>query len=376
MAKTLEEHFCYLSDPVKIRQYQAAIDACVKPEHVVLDLGCGTGLLGLMALRAGARKAYFLEEGAIIEAARQTVAAAGFADKAEYFQGNSFELELPEQADIVICDHIGYFGFDYGALALLADAKKRFLKPNGVIIPARVELMLAPVESKDCRKLVGRWSDGSIPEDFGWLGNAAANNKYGVELLPENLLANAESLEAIELGADATPFMSWTSQFEMSRDGTLDGLAGMFACRLFDDTDMTNVPNTPDTIDRPQAFFPLEAPVAVSARERVSATVMARPDDHIIAWVVELPDSGQRIALTTFNGHLLNNAALSGARTDRVARLNAHGRARQVVLSFCDGQRTVAEIQALVQRKHPTLFPSASATASFITRVLTQDTSA
>src|SRR5210317_265434 len=127
MATTLDEHYGYLSDRVKLEQYQAAIERLVRPEHIVLDLGCGSGLLGLMALRAGARKVLFVEEGQVIDIARRAVAEAGFSDRAEFFQANSFELELPEQADLVVCDHVGYFGFDYGVLALLTDAQQRFL---------------------------------------------------------------------------------------------------------------------------------------------------------------------------------------------------------------------------------------------------------
>jgi hypothetical protein len=44
------------------------------------------------------------------------------------------------------------------------------------------------------------------------------------------------------------------------------------------------------------------------------------------------------------------------------------------VLSYCDGLRTVAEVQALVQREHPDLFPSARGFASFVTRVLSWNT--
>ena len=62
MTATLEEHFGYLSDKVKLAQYQKSISASVQPHHVVLDLGCGSGLLGLMALRAGAKKVLFLEQ--------------------------------------------------------------------------------------------------------------------------------------------------------------------------------------------------------------------------------------------------------------------------------------------------------------------------
>ena len=374
MAKTLDEHYGYLSDRVKLEQYQAAISRLVRPEHVVLDLGCGSGLLGLMALRAGAAKVLFVEEGAIIEVARHSVAEAGFADRAEFFQANSFELTLPEPVDVAICDHVGYFGFDYGILVLLADAKQRFLKPNGIIVPAEIELKLAPVESIACRKLIGQWRDGSVPGEYSWLGTTAANTQHATQFEREALLAEEETLATLELGAEAAPFLSWSVEFSCTRDGTLDGVAGWFDCRLIDDVHMTNSPVTEQHLDRPQAFFPLDAPVAVTAGERIRVTIMARHQDHVIAWVIELPDVGKRFTLTTFNGLLLDGEALTRAQPDRVAKLNDRGRARQVVLSYCDGQRTVAEIQEIVQRDYPELFPSAQAMSSFIAQVLSRDT--
>ena len=374
MAKTLDEHFGYLSDRVKLEQYQAAIDRLVRPEHVVLDLGCGSGLLGLMALRAGAAKVLFVEEGAIIEVARHSVTEAGFADRAEFFQANSFELTLPEPVDVAICDHVGYFGFDYGILVLLADTNRRFLKPNGVIVPAQIALKLAPVESISCRKLVGQWRDGSVPDEYSWLGTTAANTRHAIQFEREALLAGEETLATLELGAKAAPFLSWSAEFICARDGALDGVAGWFDCRLIDDNHMTNSPVAEERLDRPQAFFPLDEPVAVTAGERIRVTMMARHQDHVIAWVIELPDAGKRFTLTTFNGLLLDSEALTRARPDRVAKLNDRGRARQVVLSYCDGQRTVAEIQEIVRRDHPELLPSAEAMSSFIEHVLSRDT--
>jgi SAM-dependent methyltransferase len=374
MTNTLEEHYDYLADRVKLEQYRAAIDRLVRPEHVVLDLGCGTGLLGLMALRAGARKVLFVEESSVIEVARRTVTEAGFAGTAEFFQTNSFELALLERVDVVVCDHVGYFGFDYGILGLLTDARKRFLKQDGIIVPMQIELKLAPVESVDCRKIVGQWNDGSVPEEYGWLGPSAANTKHAMELSAEELLADAASLATLELGAETASGLSWNAEFECERDGTLDGVAGWFDCLLFDNIHMTNSPATEESLHRPQAYLPLESPVSVSAGERIKVTVMARHLDHVIGWIVELPGAGKRFAQNTFNGLLLDRESLTRAYPDRVARLNDHGRARQVVLSYCNGQRSVAEVQALVQREHPELFPSAQATSSFITHVLSWDT--
>ncbi len=310
MTKTLDEHYSYLSDRVKIETYRAAIDRLVRPEHIVLDLGCGSGLLGLMALRAGASKVLFVEEGAVIEVARRAVAEAGFADKAEFFKANSLKLSLLEQVDVVVCDHIGHFGFDYGILGLLADARQRYLKPDGTIVPAELDLQLAPVESVACRKFVSQWRDGSVPDEFGWVGSNAANTKHSAELSGQDLLADAATLTSIELGAEAAPYLSWNAGFSCARDGTLDGVAGWFDCRLFDDVRMTNSPLAEERLNRPQAFLPLETPVAVTAGERIEVTVMLRHLDDVIGWVIELPESVNRFSHTTFIGMLLGRDAL------------------------------------------------------------------
>jgi len=375
MAKTLDEHYGYLSDRVKLEQYQAAIDQLVRPEHVVLDLGCGSGLLGLMALRAGARKVLFVEEGAIIEVARQTVADAGFADKAEFFQVNYFELELPEPVDVALCDHVGYFGFDYGILSLLADAKRRFLKPDGILLPASIDLLIAPVESDECRNLVHRWRDDSVPDEYSWVGTPAANSKYAIDLKPDNLLSDPATIATLELGTEAGPFLSWQTDVTCTHDATLDGILGWFDCTLADGIHMSNSPAADDSLSRPQAFLPLDEPISVSAGQQLRVTIMARHFDNVIAWVVECPETGQRYSQTTFNGLLLDKSSLNQTRPDRVAQLSPRGRARQVVLSYCDGTRTIAEVESLVLKEHPELFPSTEALQSFIRRVLAQDAS-
>jgi len=269
MAKTLDEHYGYLSDRGKIEKYRAAIERVVRPEHAVLDLGCGSGLLGLMALRAGARRVIFVDEASVIEIARRTVLEAGYSDRVEFIQATSFELSLPDKVDMVVCDHIGYFGIDYGVLALLADACERFLKPGGIVVPSDLDLMLAPVESESCRNLTARWQDGSVPGDYEWLGTTEANTRRGVRLEPGELLDDTATLVTLELGQVAASYLSWTAEFVCNRDGMLDGIAGWFDCRLTDDIRMTNSPVAPERLDRRQAFLPLESAVKLGKGDRV-----------------------------------------------------------------------------------------------------------
>lgn len=308
MPDPLDEHYSYLSDRTKVDRYEAAISRLVRPGQVVLDLGCGSGLLGLMALRAGATKVYFVDSGPVIEMARRVVHQAGFGDRAIFLQAVSFGLELPERADVVLCDHVGYFGFDYDILKLLADAHGRFLKPDGQLVPRQIDLKLAPVESSACRLLVQRWRDGSVPPEFGWVAASAANLKHAVTLEPTDLLAAPATLASLELGRDAADFFTCHAGFDLTRDATLDGVAGWFDCVLHDEIRITNAPGADDRLERPQAFLPLEHPVAIRAGQRVEVTVMARPHDHVIAWTVNLPGTGRQFSQSTFFGLELESA--------------------------------------------------------------------
>ena len=67
----LEEHRVYLSDRVRLAAFRRAIRAKVRPGMVVLDLGAGTGILGLMALRAGAARVYAVKARPVLQAARE-----------------------------------------------------------------------------------------------------------------------------------------------------------------------------------------------------------------------------------------------------------------------------------------------------------------
>ena len=374
MEDTLTHHE-YLADKAKLDHYRAAICRVIRPHHVVLDLGCGTGILGLMALQAGAARVHFLDNGPVVDVARQTVEESRFAGRGSYYQASSFEVELPERVDVVVCDHVGYFGFDYGILDLLADAKERFLKPGGIVVPAQIELLLAPVSSDECRKIVAKWRDGSIPEEFAWIGATAANTKHGVMLKSDDMLAPPKSLGSLALGDSAPPYLSWEATYNCERAGLLDGVAGFFDCRLHSDVHMTNSPLEVGALSRPQAFLPLEESVEIDVGDILRATVMVRPQDNVIGWVVELPDSGKRFAQTTFNGIELDKESMTRTNPNRIARLNQRGKARQIVLSYCDGSRTVSEIQALVEKEHPELLPSRHATQTFVRSVLEWDTS-
>jgi len=370
----LQEHLGYLSDSLRSELFRKAIGAVVKPGDRVADLGCGSGILGLLCLKAGAGHVYAVDETAMIHVARETFARAGLAGRVNFLQGRCQQVELPERVDVVVCDHVGHFGFDYGIVELFRDAKRRFLKPGGAMIPARIELQLAAVESARHRKLAEGWGTAVVPTEFHWLREQALNTKVHVNFQREEILSPPAAAGSIDFLGDARGFYSSTAELRATRDGTVHGLGGWFDCELSAGVRMTNSPLAEKKIDRAQAFLPIGEAVQVKAGDEVKATLMLRPSDNLLAWTVEFPASGRRYSHSNWQGMLLSPEELHRANPSRVPKPGRAGLARRTVLGYCDGRRTAREIEQAVLKEHPGLFPSAEEAANFVALVLARDT--
>ena len=80
----------------------------IRDGETVIDVGCGTGVLSLVALRLGAGKAYgvdIIEES--IPVARENARRMGLEDRVDFRAGNLFEPLRDVTADVVIGDVSG-----------------------------------------------------------------------------------------------------------------------------------------------------------------------------------------------------------------------------------------------------------------------------
>ncbi|MDG4549093.1 MAG: methyltransferase domain-containing protein [Candidatus Contendobacter sp.] len=370
----LEEHLGYVADRIRLEQFRSAIAQVIRAGDRVTDLGCGSGILGLLCLHAGAGRVYGIDSTAMLEVARETFSRAGWTERATLIRGHSHRVELPERVDLVICDHVGYFGFDYDIAHTLQDARRRFLKSGGALIPARIRLQLGAVESENCRNKAEGWRAAGVPAEFHWLRQHTVNARHAVELPPEAVLGAPAGLGDIDLRADHPDFFSWTVELPIERDGVMHGLAGWFECELAENVWMTNSPLAGRRINRHQAFLPIDEAVPVRAGDTVKARVMARPTDHLLAWIVEFPATGRRFGHSTWQGMLLAPEDLIRSQPGRVPCLSREGEARLAVLGYCDGRRTAREVEQAVLREHPNLFPSPEEISRFVAQILGRDT--
>ncbi len=370
----LDEHHVYVSDRVRLERFAAAVQSVLSPGQTVVDLGCGTGILGLLCLKAGAGHVYAIERGDMAQVATRAYAEAGFTDRVTVIQEENRFAELPQRVDLVICDHVGYFGIDYGIVDLLRDARERFLKPGGQLIPRRLRIMVAAVESAEARKKRDGWEAIGIAPELHWLRTHEANSKHEIELTKDEILNAPAYLGDVDLLHETRDYFTWTTDLKINRDGQLDGVAGWFECELADRVWMTNAPLADSRINREQTYLPIQKSISVSVGDVLKVSIMMRPADNLIAWTLACPEKGFSFSQSTWHGLVLDPAAIVRAKPDRIPQLSKQGLARLAVLASCDGGRTVADIQKNVLTKHPELFRDPDDCARIVAEVLSRNT--
>ncbi|MCU1382699.1 MAG: putative methylase [Acidobacteria bacterium] len=372
MSLVVDEHREYLADTVRVAAFDAALRALVRPGDVVLDLASGTGILGLLALRAGAAHVYAIESEPIAGLARRIVRDNGLADRITILQTLSSRATLPQPVDLIVTDLAGRFGFEAGLIEVLGDARRRFLKPGGRIIPASVTLWLAPVEVPDVRRHVDFWAAPIAGVSFAAAHAIARGTGYPRHLTPGDLLDDPVRLTTVDLSND-TDVMSGRTAFVVKRAGTFDGIGGWFAAVLAPGVELTNAPGSADRVNRRNVFFPLRDAVAVRAGDTVSVSMVIRPEVLIVRWRVEIRRDAAVIHITTsstFEGMLVSQSDVEHTRPSSTPVLTASGEARRTVLDLCDGARTLREIEAAVFESHPALFRTHADAAAFVAEVL------
>ena len=149
----IETHHSMLRDYVRVNAYKTAIFKYA-PGKNVLEVGCGTGILSIFACQAGANKVSAIEESEVSILAEQM-----FLDNevsVKLYRGNSLDVTLTEPVDLIIHEILGSDPFSENLLVYIADAKRRFLKPGGQLLPYRIDILCVGIESDSIPSLLYR----------------------------------------------------------------------------------------------------------------------------------------------------------------------------------------------------------------------------
>ena len=149
-------HFPMMNDHPRNQAFEAAIIARLDEGDTVLDIGCGAGLLSLMAARAGAQKVIAIEsEPEVAKAAAEIFEKNGYEEQIQLVEGRSTSLQvgvnIPQKADLLISEIFDVSLLGEDALNTFKHAQQNLLNEGAKVIPAQARVWCALVESDDLR---------------------------------------------------------------------------------------------------------------------------------------------------------------------------------------------------------------------------------
>ena len=357
-----------IADAPRMKAYVSALRQAVTRESVVIDIGSGPGLFALLACQMGARRVYAIEPDNVIEVARQAAIANGYADRLICIQDVSTRVSLPEQADVIISDLHGILPWFQQHLPSIADARRRLLKPGGILIPQREIVWAAPAEAPEYySQLVGPWNDNQYGLDLSSARRFVTNTWRKLRVTPEQLVGQPAQWCVLDYTTleepDSHGEVSWT----IAQARTAHGFAMWFDSELIDGIGFSNRPAEAELIYG-KAFFPFSHPIQLVPGDEITLTISADMvgDDYVWRWTTRIINQEDPASVktefkqSTFFGVPLSVAGLHKRAGSHTPLLNDEGQIENFILSVMDGQTALEEIARRLIVQFPDRFAKQS----------------
>lgn len=279
-------HFAMLNDTQRNAALSEALLRQVPQGAVVLDVGTGTGLLAMAAVRAGASHVYTCEENPLLaEIARQIIAEHDMSSVITVFDTRSTGLrvghELERPVDMLVSEIVDCGLIGEGLLPTVRHAREHLLAPDGGMVPVAARLWGQLVHSDAISNLNRvHTADG---RNVSLMNVAATQGHFPVRLStwPHRLLSEPVELAHFDLRHDSLLPDGRDLAVPVTAPGEAQALVAWFEMDLGSGLLLENSPR--DTASHwMQAFIPFDKPTAVVTGDRLDVRVNWT-DEHLIA---------------------------------------------------------------------------------------------
>jgi protein arginine N-methyltransferase 1 len=295
----IEYHRTLLADRVRNAAFHAALErVVVKGETTVADIGAGTGFLGFLAAKLGARRVDLYEAAGVAGVARKLLRHNRLGN-CRIFEMQSTEALKPDRVDAIVCETLGNYAFEENIIETLNDARKRFLKRGGRIIPVAVRQSVCPVVRPRFFAELAAWDQVGYGLDFAPAKAMTLNNIYVRTFAAGDLLENGRAArvwDQLSFQQHNKTTRSGEASWTLNRRTTVHGLALWWTADLADGIALSTGPLDPRT-HWEQLYLPVLEPLLVEAGQTLAAhmrstTSYARGTN--VAWTLAIRDAGGR----------------------------------------------------------------------------------
>lgn len=273
-----------LKDDVRTNAYKNAIyqNSHLFRDKVVLDIGCGTGILSMFAAKAGAKCIYAVDMSDIIVQAQKIIDANGFSDKIKLIKGKIEEISLPEKVDIIISEWMGYFLLFEGMLDSVIYARDKFLVPDGLIFPDKAIMYLAAIEDEEYKEEKINFWDDVYGFDYSIIKEIAIREPLVDVVQPQTIVTDTCEIISFDLKTVKLEQLQFTRSFKIRahRRDYVHALVSWFdmifsACHK--PITLSTSPMTKYTHWKQTIFYMTKA-LTVAAGEELKGTIQVKPN--------------------------------------------------------------------------------------------------
>merc|ERR1711936_544309 len=252
---------------------------------IVLDVGCGTGILSMFAAKAGAKAVYGVDMSGIVEQARTIVSQNGLADKVTIIRGKIEEIVLPvPKVDIIISEWMGYCLFYESMLDSVLYARDKWLAPDGLMFPDRATLYVTAIEDRQYKDDKINWWDDVYGFDMSCIRSVALQEPL-VDVVDKNqVVANSCLLKEIDIQTctkDDIPFVAPFS-LKIKRNDYVQALVTFFQIefsKCHKRVGFSTAPEAPYTHWKQTVFY-LEDYITCKKDEELTGEFRMKPNDR------------------------------------------------------------------------------------------------
>eukprot|EP01061_Rhynchopus_euleeides_P015232 TRINITY_DN26073_c1_g2_i3.p1 TRINITY_DN26073_c1_g2~~TRINITY_DN26073_c1_g2_i3.p1 ORF type:complete len:383 (+),score=157.85 TRINITY_DN26073_c1_g2_i3:85-1149(+) len=275
-----------LKDRVRTNSYRNAIysNKHLFKGKVVLDVGCGTGILCMFAAAAGARKVIGVDCSSIIEQAQQIVKDNGFEDTIVLMRGKMEELTLPEgieKVDIIVSEWMGYFLLYESMLNTVLWARDRFLQPDGILLPSHSSMYICGIEDRAYRQEKIDFWDNVYGFSFNSVKQTALLEPLVDVVEPKQVVTTHDRILDLDLKTTKVEDLSFNSTFsiQLVKREKIHALVVYFDV-LFDGHNPIVMTTSPEqkTTHWKQTVLYLKDPFTCAKGDRISGSIRAAPN--------------------------------------------------------------------------------------------------